>query len=173
MQKIVLGGGCFWCTEAVFLRVKGVQKVTSGYMGGSADTANYQAVCGGDTGHVEVILVEFDDNVVDLDTIFAIFFTIHDPTTVDRQGNDIGSQYRSAIFYTNENQKIIAETMITSLKNQGINIVTQLKPSDIFYPAEDYHQDFFHKNPTQGYCNFAIPPKLIKLRQNFAEVWQD
>lgn len=173
MQTITLGGGCFWCTEAVFLRVKGVQNVVSGYMGGQATTANYEAVCGGDTGHIEVINVTFDETQVDLAMILAIFFIIHDPTTFDRQGNDVGSQYRSAIFYHNDEQKLISENAVKSLQNQGINVVTQIRPAEIFYLAEDYHQDFFNKNPTQGYCNFAIPPKLVKLRQYFTEYFKD
>lgn len=169
MQTIVLGGGCFWCTEAVFLRVKGVTAVTSGYMGGEAQNANYQAVCTGDTGHIEVIKVEFDNQLIDLETLLTIFFATHDPTTIDRQGNDVGSQYRSVIFYTDDNQKSVAENMVKSLQKQGINVVTQIRPSEVFYPAESYHQDFFNKNPTQGYCNFVIPPKLTKLRQYFGE----
>lgn len=169
MQTIVLGGGCFWCTEAVFLQVKGVNAVTSGYMGGDAQNANYQAVCTGDTGHIEVIKVEFDNQIIDLETLLTIFFATHDPTTFDRQGNDVGSQYRSVIFYANDNQKIVAENMLKSLQKQGINAVTQIRPSENFYPAESYHQDFFNKNPTQGYCNFVIPPKLAKLRQYFGD----
>ena len=168
MQTIILGGGCFWCTESVFLTVKGVQSVTSGYAGGSADTANYKAVCTGQTDHAEVIKVEFDEAVITLDTILNIFFTIHDPTTPNRQGNDIGSQYRSVIFYTDENQKPIIKQSINQLQNMGLHVVTEVAPAPEFFAAEDYHQDYFNKNPTQGYCQFAIPPKLAKLRQNFA-----
>lgn len=169
MQTIVLGGGCFWCTEAVFLQVKGVKSVTSGYMGGEAQNATYQAVCTGDTGHIEVIKVEFDSQVIDLETLLTIFFATHDPTTFDRQGNDVGSQYRSAIFYADDIQKGVAENMVKSLQKQGINVVTQIRPSEVFYPAESYHQNFFANNPSQGYCNFVIPPKLAKLRQYFGE----
>lgn len=169
MQTIVLGGGCFWCTEAVFLQVKGVNAVTSGYMGGNAQNANYQSVCTGNTGHIEVIKVEFDNQIIDLETLLTIFFATHDPTTFDRQGNDVGSQYRSVIFYTDDNQKMVAENMLKSLQKQGINVVTQIRPSENFYPAESYHQDFFNKNPTQGYCNFVIPPKLAKLCQYFGD----
>ena len=168
MQTIILGGGCFWCTESVFLAVKGIQSVTSGYAGGSADTANYKAVCTGQTDHAEVIKVEFDEAVITLDTILNIFFTIHDPTTPNRQGNDIGSQYRSVIFYTDENQKPIIKQSINQLQNMGLHVVTEVAPAPEFFAAEDYHQDYFNKNPTQGYCQFAIPPKLAKLRQNFA-----
>ncbi len=168
MQHIVLGGGCFWCTESVFLAVKGVRAVTSGYMGGSAAHANYEAVCTGNTGHIEVIWVDFDDSIITLDTILAIFFAIHDPTSLDKQGNDIGSQYRSAIFYDNPNQKAIIDKAIqTASLNFERPIVTQVAPMTAFFAAEDYHQNFFAKNPTQGYCNFAIPPKLAKLHQHF------
>lgn len=169
MQTIILGGGCFWCTESVFQSVKGVQKVTSGYMGGTAATANYEAVCSGTTDHIEVIKVEFDDTVIPLEVILDIFFTTHDPTSFDRQGNDIGKQYRSIIFYTDDAQKPTIDERINHLKGQGINVVTQVEPASEFYRAEEYHQDFYNKNPTQGYCQFAIPPKLSKLRQNFKE----
>lgn len=169
MQTIVLGSGCFWCTESVFLQIKGVTSVTSGYMGGDSQNANYQAVCTGDTGHIEVIQIVFDNQIIDLATLLTIFFATHDPTTIDRQGNDVGSQYRSAIFYADDTQKNIAENMVKSLQKQGINVVTQIRPSETFYPAESYHQNFFAKNPSQGYCNFVIPPKLAKLRQYFGE----
>ncbi len=169
MQQIVLGGGCFWCTESVFLAVKGVCAVTSGYMGGQAACANYEAVCTGTTGHIEVVQVMFDDTIISLETILAIFFAIHDPTSLDRQGNDIGSQYRSAIFYYDDNQKQIIDAAIQAASQQYERpIVTQVAPVAPFFAAEDYHQNFFAKNPTQGYCNFAIPPKLAKLHQYFA-----
>lgn len=169
MQQIVLGGGCFWCTESVFLAVKGVYAVTSGYMGGQAACANYEAVCTGTTGHIEVVQVMFDDTIISLETILAIFFAIHDPTSLDRQGNDIGSQYRSAIFYYDDNQKQIIDAAIQAASQQYERpIVTQVAPVAPFFAAEDYHQNFFAKNPTQGYCNFAIPPKLAKLHQYFA-----
>lgn len=167
MQTITLGGGCFWCTEAVFQRVKGVQSVISGYAGGQAETANYQAVCGGDTGHIEVIQINFDENIIDLATLLDIFFVIHDPTTQDQQGNDIGRQYASVIFYDNDKQLPIIEQKITELKQQDIKLVTEVYPLPTFYPAENYHQNFYANNPTQGYCNFAIPPKLAKLKTYF------
>ena len=169
MQTIILGGGCFWCTESVFLSVKGVQQVTSGYTGGDAATANYNAVCGGDTGHIEVIKVEFDESVIPLAVILDIFFATHDPTTRDRQGNDVGSQYRSVVFYTDEEQKPTIDRTINKLRDMGLDIVTEVHPASEFFEAEDYHQDYFNKNPDQGYCQFAIPPKLAKLRKQFNE----
>lgn len=169
MANIILGGGCFWCTQSVFLAVKGVQAVTAGYAGGNEDTANYESVCTGQTDHVEVIQVIFDECVIDLSVILDIFFTTHDPTTLNRQGNDIGTQYASVIFYTDEKQLDVINDKINDLKANGVAVVTQVRPAPTFYPAEDYHQNFFIKNPTQGYCNFAIPPKLVKLRANFEE----
>lgn len=169
MQTIILGGGCFWCTEAVFVRLKGVQSVTSGYAGGTSQTANYEAVCEGDSGHIEVIKIEFDEQTIHLSTILDIFFVIHDPTTQDRQGNDIGRQYASVIFHTHDEQVDIIHSKINDLKNQGIAVVTEVYPAPTFYAAESYHQNFYANNPTQGYCNFAIPPKLIKLKEKFAE----
>ena len=169
MQTIILGGGCFWCTESVFLSVKGVQSVVSGYMGGDSVSANYEAVCGGDTGHVEVIKVEFDENTVPLEVILDVFFATHDPTTMDRQGNDVGSQYRSVVFYTDEAQKPTVDRTINKLRDMGIGIVTEVHPAAEFYQAEDTHQDFFNRNPGQAYCNFAIPPKLAKLRKEFSQ----
>ncbi|STZ56413.1 Peptide methionine sulfoxide reductase MsrA [Moraxella lacunata] len=168
MQEIILGGGCFWCTESVFLAVKGVISVTSGYAGGQAETADYESVCSGQTGHVEVIKVVYDEQVIDLSNILDIFFATHDPTTPNRQGNDIGTQYASVIFYTDEADLPIINDKIATLKADGINVVTRVEKAPAFYPAEDYHQNFFAKNPTQGYCNFAIPPKLQKLRAGFS-----
>lgn len=169
MQTIILGGGCFWCTESVFRQVKGVLNVTSGYTGGEAVTANYKAVCGGDTGHIEVIKVEFDDSVISLEVILDIFFATHDPTTRDRQGNDVGSQYRSVVFYTDESQKPTIDRAIADLRDkQSIQVVTEVHPAPPFFVAEDYHQDFYAKNPEQSYCNFVIPPKLAKLKQYFS-----
>lgn len=169
MTKAILGGGCFWCTEAVFLQLKGVQSVVSGYAGGLAETANYQAVCTGTTDHAEVIQIEFDERVIDFARLLDIFFVIHDPTTLNQQGNDVGSQYRSVIFYVDEQQKLIAEQKIKELKALGIAVVTELSPAPTFYPAESYHQNFYARNPTQGYCNAVIPPKLAKLRHYFLD----
>ena len=169
MQNIILGGGCFWCTESVFLALKGVQSVVSGYMGGEATTANYQAVCGGDTGHVEVINITFDESVLPLEVLLDVFFGTHDPTTKDRQGNDVGSQYRSVVYYTHEDQKPTIDRTINKLRDMGLNIVTEVHPAVEFYEAEEAHQDFFNRNPGQAYCNFAIPPKLAKLRKEFSQ----
>ena len=169
MQTIILGGGCFWCTESVFSHVKGVTDVTSGYMGGDEVSANYKAVCGGDTGHVEVIKVDFDETIIPLETVLDIFFATHDPTTQDRQGNDVGSQYRSVVYYTNEDQKPTIDRTINKLRDMGLNIVTEVHPAVEFYVAEEAHQDFFNRNPGQAYCNFAIPPKLAKLRKEFSQ----
>ncbi|UTO06169.1 peptide-methionine (S)-S-oxide reductase MsrA [Moraxella sp. FZLJ2107] len=170
MRSILLGGGCFWCTESVFGALKGVQGVVSGYAGGSADTANYQAVCTGTTGHVEVVQVVYDDQVIDLSQILAVFFATHDPTTPNRQGNDIGTQYASVIFYDNQADQVIAEQLINELIKDGIPVVTRLEMAPQFYPAESYHQNYFANNPTQPYCNFAIPPKLAKLREKFTDL---
>lgn len=168
MQTLVLGGGCFWCTESVFSSVKGVQNVTSGYMGGDEASANYKDVCSGETDHIEVVRVDFDDSVLPLEVILDIFFATHDPTTYDRQGNDVGSQYRSVVFYTDEDsQKPTIDCTINKLRNMGVNVVTEVHPVHEFYAAEDYHQDYFNKNPTQGYCSAVIPPKLSKLRKDF------
>ena len=170
MQTIILGGGCFWCTESVFSHVKGVIDVTSGYMGGDEVSANYKAVCGGDTGHVEVIKVDFDETIIPLETVLDIFFATHDPTTQDRQGNDVGRQYASVVFYTDEaQQKPTIDRVIGKLRDeQGIKVVTEVHPATQFFPAEAYHQDYYANNPTQSYCNFVIPPKLAKLKQYFS-----
>ena len=165
----VLGGGCFWCTEAVFQQVRGVKQVLSGYAGGARPNPNYEQVCSGATGHAEVIQVEFDPQQIGFETILDIFFATHDPTTLNRQGNDVGTQYRSVIYYQNAEQQQVAEQKIAQLKQAGLPVVTELSPSVPFYPAEEYHQNFYAKNPTQGYCNFAIPPKLGKLRHYFAD----
>ncbi len=167
MQQALFGGGCFWCTEAVFLQLQGVQKVVSGYAGGERPNPSYEEVCGGETQHAEVILIDFDEMQISFRQLLEVFFATHDPTTLNRQGNDIGTQYRSVIYYFNAEQKSEAESVIHALKEEGLNIVTELSPAPTFYPAEDYHQNFFAKNPTQGYCNFAIPPKLNKLRSKF------
>jgi len=169
MQNIILGGGCFWCTESVFLALKGVESVVPGYMGGEAPTANYQAVCNGDTGHVEVINITFDESVLPLEVLLDVFFGTHDPTTKDRQGNDVGSQYRSVVYYTDEDQKPTVDRTINKLRDMGVDIVTEVHPAVEFYVAEDDHQDFFNRNPGQAYCNFAIPPKLAKLRKEFSK----
>ena len=170
MQKALFGGRCFWCTEAVFLQLKGVTHSTSGYAGGHTTNPTYDDICRGDTNHAEVILVEFDETQILYEQLLNVFFAIHDPTTLIRQGNDVGTQYRSVIYYFDDEQKLEAEKMIQSLKDEDLNIVTDLSPVPTFYPAEEYHQNYFAKNPTQGYCNFAIPPKLLKLSSKFSDL---
>lgn len=170
MQQAVFGGGCFWCVEAVFLQLKGVQTVVSGYAGGITQHPSYEQICEGNTQHAEVIQINFDDSQISFSQLLDVFFATHDPTTLNRQGNDVGTQYRSVIFYQDESQKQIAEQRIDELKAEGINIVTELSPMPTFYPAEEYHQNFFARNPNQGYCNFSIPPKLMKLRSKFQDL---
>ena len=170
MQQALFGGGCFWCTEAVFLEIQGVIKVVSGYAGGDIPNPSYEAVCTGQTQHAEVILIDFDEQQISYTQLLHVFFATHDPTTLNRQGNDVGTQYRSVIYYFDETQKQQAEQLIVELKQEGIDIVTELSSVPTFYPAEDYHQNFYAKNPSQGYCNFAIPPKLSKLRGKFQDL---
>ena len=167
MQQALFGGGCFWCTEAVFLNVRGVTRVVSGYAGGHTISPTYEQICEGETGHAEVILIEFDSSQVSYTQLLEIFFATHDPTTLNRQGNDIGTQYRSVIYYFNSEQQQQALTMMQSLQAQGIAVVTELSAAPKFYVAEDYHQNFFARNPYQAYCNFVIPPKLLKLHDKF------
>lgn len=169
MKHIILGGGCFWCTQSVFSSLKGVQSVISGYAGGTADTANYKTICTGQTKHIEVIDIAFDDAIIDLSVILDVFFATHDPTTLNRQGDDIGTQYASVIFYTDDDQLDIINHKIHALKADGVAVVTQVHPAPTFYRAEDYHQDYYLNNPNQPYCNLAIPPKLAKLRANFSQ----
>lgn len=170
MQQALFGGGCFWCTEAVFLQIRGVSKVVSGYAGGHTTHPTYEEICNGDTNHAEVILIDFDESQISFKQLLDVFFATHDPTTLNRQGNDVGTQYRSVIYYLNEEQQRQSQETIDALKAEGLNVVTELTPAPTFYPAEDYHQNFFAKNPSQGYCNFAIPPKLNKLRVKFLEL---
>lgn len=170
LEQAVFGGGCFWCTEAVFKRLKGVESVTSGYAGGRMDNPTYEQVSTEDTGHAEVIKIEFDPKLIQYKDLLNVFFATHDPTTIDRQGNDVGSQYRSVILYTSEYQKQQAQSFIQELKNAGTfdnPIVTEIKPLGKFFAAEDYHQDYYDKNPRQGYCQAIISPKIAKLRQKF------
>lgn len=170
MQQALFGGGCFWCTEAVFLQIRGVSKVVSGYAGGHTTHPTYEEICNGDTNHAEVILIDFNETQISFKQLLDVFFATHDPTTLNRQGNDVGTQYRSVIYYLNEEQQRQSQETIDALKAEGLNVVTELSPAPTFYPAEDYHQNFFAKNPSQGYCNFAIPPKLNKLRAKFIEL---
>jgi len=171
LETATLGGGCFWCLEAVFDRMQGVVSLDSGYMGGSKPNPTYADVCTGRSGHIEVVQVTFDSEVTSLREILGVFFTIHDPTTRDRQGNDIGSQYRSAIFWHSEQQHEIAAQMIAELEQSGIwgkPIVTELRPAETFYKAEDYHQDYYRDNPGQPYCAYIVEPKVRKFREKFA-----
>ena len=170
MQQALLGGGCFWCVEAVFLQLKGIDKVVSGYAGGIVQNPNYEQVCQGNTQHAEVVLIDFDEQQISFIQLLNVFFATHDPTTLNRQGNDIGTQYRSVIYYFNDEQKQQAEQMIQDLDDENLTIVTELSSAPIFYPAEEYHQNFYARNPSQGYCNFSIPPKLSKLRSKYLEL---
>lgn len=170
MQQALFGGGCFWCVEAVFLELRGVAKVTSGYAGGVTQNPSYEEVCKGDTQHAEVVHIEYDENQISYNDLLGVFFATHDPTTLNRQGNDVGTQYRSVIYYYDEDQKQQAQAFIDELKAEDLNIVTELSPVPTFFSAEEYHQNYYEKNPTQGFCNFAIPPKLIKLRSKFQDL---
>jgi peptide-methionine (S)-S-oxide reductase len=167
-----LGGGCFWCLEAVYDELVGVEAVVSGYSGGHVDNPTYQQVCAKTTGHAEVVQLTYDSSIISFADLLDVFFTIHDPTTLNRQGNDVGSQYRSAIFYHSPEQKAIAEQKIAEFNQRGIwgkPIVTEVTAFDTFYPAEDYHQDYFKRNPLQGYCQFVIAPKVAKFRKLYMD----
>ncbi len=169
-ETATLAGGCFWCLEAVFLELNGVEKVISGYSGGLAEQASYSEVSTGTTGHAEAAQISFDHERISYREILEVFFTIHDPTTLDRQGADVGTQYRSAVFYNSDEQKSIAEQLIRELDRSNIwdhKIVTEVIPFKNFYPAEDYHQDYYKKNSQEPYCQIIIKPKLAKLRQKF------
>jgi len=171
-QTAVFGGGCFWCIEAIFQRLTGVTHVESGYMGGHIDNPTYRQVCGGDTGHVEVIRVTFNPDEIGYRDLLDVFFTVHDPTTLNRQGNDAGEQYRSVIFYADDAQQRIAEETIaelTAAKEFSEPIVTAVEPASKFYVAEDYHQNYYNENSRQPYCMFVISPKLAKFEKKFAE----
>ena len=167
LQLATFGGGCFWCTEAVFQEVKGVEKVLSGYSGGDAPGyPTYREICSGLTGHAEVIQITFDANVISYEDILVIFMTTHDPTTLNKQGADRGTQYRSVIYYHNDLQKEIAELVSKEIASYYENaVVTEISPLDVFYEAEKEHQDYYRNNQTQGYCSFIITPKLAKLRK--------
>ncbi len=173
LQTATLAGGCFWCLEAVFDEVKGVQAVESGYSGGKKENPSYREVCTGMTGHAEAVQIHFDPQVVSYRNLLNVFFAIHDPTTLNRQGADIGTQYRSAIFYHDEEQKITVEQLIKELNDQRIwnkPIVTELVKFDRFFQAEDYHQEYFTNNPNQPYCQAVVAPKVAKLRKHFLEM---
>ena len=167
-----LGGGCFWCIEAIFKPLKGIEKLVSGYAGGNVPNPSYKAVCTGSTGHAEVVQITFDPAVISFEEILEIFFAMHDPTTLNRQGGDRGTQYRSTIMYHNDEQRVQAEGVIARFTEEKVfddPIVTEVVPLDIFYPAEDYHQDYFANNTYQPYCMAVIAPKVIKLRKKYAE----
>jgi peptide-methionine (S)-S-oxide reductase len=169
-EVATLAGGCFWCLEAVYDELKGVLDVTSGYAGGHVVNPSYQQVCGGDTGHAEVVRIAFDPSRVSYREILEVFFTIHDPTTLNRQGADVGTQYRSAIYYHSDEQKRVAEEVMAEITASGIwknPIVTELTPAPEFYPAEEYHQEYFARNPNQGYCQVVVAPKVAKFRAKF------
>ena len=170
IELATLAGGCFWCLEAVFDDIRGVEDVVSGYMGGQMLNPSYEAVCGGATGHAEVVRLAFDPAVITYKQLLLVFFAIHDPTTPNRQGNDAGTQYRSAIFTHSPDQVAVAHESIAYLTNEKIwddAIVTEVVGAETFYPAEDYHQEFFKRNPHQGYCMAIVSPKLGKFRKNF------
>lgn len=171
MEQITLGSGCFWCTEAVFQRLKGVESAVSGYSGGKTKDPFYKEVCAGTTGHAEVVQVTFDPEVISLEEILEVFWKTHDPTTLNRQGNDVGTQYRSAVFYHNDHQKEVAATLKKKLDESGAwgdPIVTEITQFEKFYPAEDYHQNYFNQNgDQQPYCQFVVAPKVEKFKEVF------
>ncbi len=176
IQTITLGGGCFWCTEAVFVKVRGITDVESGYSNGQALNPTYEQVCTGRTGHNEVVKLQYDPTQISLEQILQIFFIIHDPTTLNRQGNDAGTQYRSGIYYATPEQKQVAEAFVGQLAQEKIfdrPIVTEIVPVQNYSAAEDYHQDFFEKNPNQGYCVAVAGPKVAKFRKTFKELARD
>src|SRR6266516_7300125 len=172
-ELATLGGGCFWCLEAVYNELQGVEQVVSGYAGGTVPNPNYDQVCEGDSGHAEVVQLTFDPHTISFKDLLQVFFTIHDPTTLNRQGADIGTQYRSAIFYHDDEQKKIAEEAIKDLNAQKLwdrPIVTEVTKLDKFYMAEDYHQEYFARNPYQPYCQVVVAPKVSKFRKHFLEM---
>tara|TARA_Y100001934_G_C12096909_1_gene651964 strand:- start:129 stop:758 length:630 start_codon:yes stop_codon:yes gene_type:complete len=175
-EKITLGGGCFWCIEAVFKQLKGVEKVESGYSGGTVKNPSYKEVCTGKTGHAEVVQITFNPYIISLEKILEIFFTVHDPTQLNRQGNDIGTQYRSVIFYHNEHQKQLSEKIIQRLNEKKVfdkPIVTTVEPYKNFYPAEDYHKDYYELHGEEPYCRLVIKPKLDKFKAAYKEFLKD
>lgn len=170
MTSFVLAGGCFWCLDAVYRDLRGVTDVVSGYCGGSVENPSYQAVCTGTTGHAEVVRVDFDEAVIPASVILDVFFTLHDPRQLNRQGNDVGTQYRSAMFYADEAQReLFAGAIERASELWGGGVVTTLEPLAVFYEAEEYHQNFFARNPGQGYCMAVAVPKVVKVRKSFAE----
>lgn len=173
MQTATFGGGCFWCLEAIFEQLRGVSAVQSGYAGGHVPNPSYEEVCTGTTGHAEVVQIHFDPDVISYRDLLEVFFATHDPTTPDRQGNDIGPQYRSIILYHDDEQRAAAEAIIKELDASGTwadPIVTHVEPLDVFYPAEDYHNEYFRRNPNQGYCRLVIAPKVAGFQERFADM---
>ena len=167
-EVTTLAGGCFWCLEAAFGQLRGVDRVQSGYAGGTVPNPTYEHVCTGETGHAEVVQITFDPDVISFDDLLHVFFTIHDPTTMNRQGADVGTQYRSAIYYHSPSQKAAAERVIAELSAEKVwddPIVTEVKPLETFYPAEEYHRDYYQRNPNQGYCRAVVAPKVAKVRK--------
>lgn len=172
LETATFAGGCFWCTEAVFLAIEGVKSVRSGYIGGLTQNPTYKEICNGDTGHAEAIEIVFDPNTISFGELLELFFATHDPTTLNRQGNDIGTQYRSEIFYHNENQKQLSLEYISILNHEntfGKPVVTQVSLVPIFYPAETYHSNYYNLNKTQSYCNYVITPKMEKLKKVYSD----
>lgn len=171
-ELATLAGGCFWCLEAVFEQLRGISKVTSGYSGGRVPNPTYQAVCTGTTGHAEVVQVEFDPDEIAYRDLLGVFFALHDPTTLDRQGGDVGAQYRSAIFYHNDEQRRTAEEVVKELEAEHVfddPIVTKIEPLVAFYPAEEYHREYYKRNPNQPYCRAVIAPKVAKMRTKYLQ----
>lgn len=174
MTTYIIAGGCFWCLDAVYRRLKGVESVVSGYAGGGTLNPTYEQVSTGETGHAEVVQVTFDESVIPSSVILDLFFLIHDPTTLNRQGADVGTQYRSAMYYTDSTQKEVFEAAIERAKTHWDDpFTTELAPLDTFYPAEDYHQDYFNNNPGNGYCSIVITPKIVKARSAYTEWFKD
>jgi peptide-methionine (S)-S-oxide reductase len=173
-ETATVGGGCFWCLEAPFQRLRGVASVVSGYAGGDTADPTYEEVCSGTTGHAEVVQVTFDPDVVSFEELLEVFFALHDPTTVDRQGPDVGSQYRSAVFYHDERQRETVEAVVDRLEGDVYDgIVTEIAPLEAFFRAEEYHQNYYEKNPGQPYCRMHVPPKLEKIGETFPELLAD
>ena len=171
-ETATFGGGCFWCVEAQYKLLPGVKKVLSGYAGGHKENPTYEEVCEKTTGHAEVVQVEYDPTKVTYKEIIDLFWEAHDPTTLNRQGNDVGTQYRSAMFYTDDQQKAAFEAALERAKKHwNGKIVTEIRPLDAFYPAEDYHQDYFNKNPANGYCSIVIEPKIVKARAEYSRLF--
>ena len=171
IDSATFGAGCFWCLETAMNQLQGVTSALSGYMGGDADSANYRRVCEGDTGHAEVVQVEFDNSIISYQQLCLVFFSLHDPTQLNRQGNDVGTQYRSVIFYHNPEQQRQATELVAQLNQQQIfsaKLVTEISAASRFFPAESYHQGYFLNNPQQAYCQYVVAPKLAKFRQQYA-----